>query len=181
MVTNDPQPDPRTKLNLDEGIESYNFLWRVHSHTSESIRFADSKATLLLGVGWGVLSAELAKTHDAIKNWGASGLSLLGLAAIASMVLLTLSTVTASWVIAPRLGGSQSRGLIYWGNVRQHESAEEYSRAFDGKKLSDLRASVAKNLFEISQIAENKFRWLALATWLGLLGGLLAVPVIAMF
>ncbi len=90
------------------------FLWNVHSYINEYIRFADTKAELVIGwitaITGGLLAVQFQKK-----------LNLCHMAGIASSIgfgLLVLSFVFAFLVLLPRLRTSQPKGFIFWRSIR---------------------------------------------------------------
>lgn len=149
-----------------------DYLWKVHEYTNEYIRFADSKAAILLAASGGLLgwlwSVQTGRPEGAPKTVA------FWLAWIAMSCLLG-AAVASALVIAPRLATKQTAGFLYWGSIMAHQGREVFMKNMKAKRPVDLQEYLGNHLFELACIASAKYRALARGIWLGLAGGIAAV------
>jgi hypothetical protein len=145
------------------------FLWRVNNYVNEYIRFADAKAQMV--IGWtsalvGVLIAS--KLHHKINC------SLLGMTCGIGLLLLTGSFISAVLATIPRNGPIRSSGVIYWKNINSFSTFDQYADHLRSMSEAELVDHTARQVFDISGIAEQKFLCVQRAIWLALAGSALS-------
>lgn len=175
------------------------FAWSVHSYVNEYIRFADTKAAVV--VGWclavfsGIYATNLHKSilhHDPTPpSW------LIFLFAVSGTVFLVLGFGFAVWTIVPRLwrdltpktwlaflsSGHAARtapigGLIFWDEVLVHSTAEEYVSAVSSADDSQLLRATCQHVFILSGVSRAKFTHVNRAILLTAGGTILTVAAI---
>lgn len=147
------------------------FAWSIHGYLAESIRFADAKAAATFTFSSGLLGA-LCAVHKGPWNFG-QGTGTTAALFWVGATSLVFAIVTSAWCVWPRLGTSAKRGLIYWGHIVAHDSADKYSQAI-GQVAPGSQASVAEvshHAYDLAVICRNKYRWLAMSMTLMLVGG----------
>jgi hypothetical protein len=179
-----------------------DFLWKTHSYISEYIRFADTKATVVIALSTGLLAALLAtKAH----HWCApSTLSpinpvwkdtWLGAGACSAYTLLVLAFICAILALSPRLWSTQvaglwetlkhllfiktspakhERGYVFWDQILVHGSAEQFWNDFLATPDSVLEEHLGKRLFILSAIAHDKYFYANRSIFFLFLGALIA-------
>jgi hypothetical protein len=158
------------------------FLWKVHGYTSEFIRFADTKAALV--VAWsstlisglfGLKAHRLLSPHrfttDAIDVCTTVG----GVAAAVAFSSLVVAFLIAMTIIMPRLWTKRKIGLIFWENIQGYKSAEQFLAALAQEQ--GFVNAIADHVFMVSAVCQRKYRRLKLAIGLSLVGGLAGVVV----
>jgi hypothetical protein len=145
------------------------FAWNVHSYVNEYIRFADTKAELVIAWITAVLGALFAvKFHEKF------GCSLVGILRIAGFSLLVLGFVCAFWVIRPRLKSTQIPGFIFWNSIRAHDSKDVFVDALQQQSSADLQRQVAGHLYDLSGVSQSKFRWVSISILFAFLGSMVS-------
>ncbi len=145
------------------------FLWHVHSYINDNIRFADTKAHLV--IGWATaLAGALAASgfyHAMVWPWPALG-------RLSGLVVLVFSVVFGVCVIRPRLRTSQTEGFIYWLSILGHRNRDDYLRAVDSIGANEAGRHVAVHNYDLSEICKSKYWWVNLSVFAALLGGILS-------
>src|SRR5689334_35084 len=96
-------------MNTSATEKPVEFLWNTHSYVNEYIRFADTKAELVIGWTSAVMGALLAADFD--KNFG---LSASGILSAVGLGCLLAAFVCAFMAVVPRLRTTQAPAFIYW-------------------------------------------------------------------
>lgn len=180
------------------------FLWKVHGYTSEYIRFADSKAAVVIAISTALIAALFAaRCHELCYpsklSWEKAtvGGTLLGFGAMSAFALLGAAVLLASWAVSPRLWKTFVKGVwsrvargltptqpsppvagIYWGDVLAHQNENEYWKAISGLTVPQMSEAVAKHVYVLAGIAEAKYHWITWATRCAYAGALLACLVL---
>jgi hypothetical protein len=145
------------------------FLWNVHSYVNEYIRFADTKAELV--VAWtsaimGVLVA--AKLHHHV------GWSFTGLLTFAGLTSLVIAFGLAFWAVVPRLWTTQPQGFVFWKSIVAHGTKEKFVEAFMAEPADRLANHIAGHLFELSRVCDAKYWWVNYSIVFAFVGSVLS-------
>ena len=135
-------------------LDLQDFLWKTHSYMNDYIRFADTKAAIVIALSTALLGGLItAEAH----HWCSPRLlnfvepawkeSWLGIGALLSILFLVLAFSCAIFAMTPRLWSVQitglwqsikhmfavpkpsadhSAGFIFCGEILKHGSAENY-------------------------------------------------------
>jgi len=143
------------------------------AYLAENVKFADSKAGVLIGVN-GLL---LRTTVEYLKSGGTSVVALLEPATLPQRVMLGLGSVfllagviLATSVVFPRRGSVGEKGFVYWESIAKYASAEEYTNAVMGTSEEDLDRIMAEQHYYISKAATRKYLMLRRAFWASSIG-----------
>jgi hypothetical protein len=164
-----------------------DFLWKVHSYTNDYIRFADTKAAVVIAWASALVSGLYGlKAHHflAPAKFDTADPALWptlqgGLAATA-FLFLGLAFVMAMAVVMPRLWTKKTTGFIFWEDILGHVSGTALLN--DLERSQETKKHLADHLFQIAQISRRKYRRLRWAIGFSLVGGVAAAflaPVIA--
>lgn len=161
-----PAKQDRTMANGDERLA---FLWNVHSYLNEYIRFADTKAAIV--ITWtsalmGALAADGFHKKFALTTYG--GLCFAGFA------LLVLAFGCAFAAIIPRPRTTQLPGLIFWRSILAHKSKGDFIAELKKQTSETMADQVAGHLFDLSHVSDRKFWWVDKAIVSALLGSVLS-------
>ena len=148
-----------------------DYLWKIHSSISENIRFADTKAGFTAAVAGAVLGALFTLNQSPGRGLRAPW-AWSQWCCILAYVLLTLSAVSGSWCVHPRLRGGPGRGFIFWRNIAQYASHADFARDFALHSQDDLDKQLAESIHDLSRICAEKYRFLKIAVVSGISGGL---------
>lgn len=133
-----------------------------------AITLADSKATWAFTVCGGVLAYLVAQSPIRALllavHWPA-----VTYVSTVSLGLLTLATFCAFLVIVPRLGAAPN-GLVYFGSVAKRSDATAFINDVSRTSAADLSRARLTHSYDLSRIADLKYRRLRLSMWSGLLG-----------
>lgn len=133
-----------------------------------AITLADSKAVWAFTVCGGVLAYLVAQSpvRTLLLNMPWPPVALVcGLA----LALLSLATFFAFLVIVPRLGAAPN-GLVYFGSVASRSDAEVFINDVSRASAVDLTRARLGHSYDLSRIANLKYRRLRASMWFGLLG-----------
>lgn len=167
--------------------KKFDFMWNVHSYQNEYIRFADTKAIVVLGWVSAIsgLMISLDRHHLLFKpkeiDWS---LAVFGLLAPTWMafISLTVSFIACVFVLFPRLpksfSGKSENTLIFWDEVQSFKNASDYNRAIEAATDQDLIRKVSQHLFTLSEISRLKYQIAQWALGAGVVGTLFAGLVV---
>jgi len=150
------------------------FLWNVHSYINEYIRFADTKAALVIAYGSALAGVFYAKgLHKAplacpINRWD----ERLALSALAIGLVLT-SVLVAVIAIMPQLRSSGRKGIVFWNDIVAHKNSDGYHGAVAGLPPQELLRQLSRHVYFLSVIARRKYV-LTRVSMIGSLAGSLA-------
>ena len=156
-----------------------------NNYLNEYIRFADTKAGILLAIEGGFL-VKLSDNWSKILSNISGGKDLtpifsielqLTLLVIATIIML-LSTIATLWVIIPRLGEKSKRGYIFWENIAEFPSAKKYVEEVFELSKKELDSILLEQNYYLARTAKRKYRVLRLAFILGSIAILINIPVI---
>lgn len=135
---------------------------RTQDHLNEYIIAADRKASILitgqfafLGLAATALS-NLNRTPSGWFRWSSIGMAVAGVVA----------TFFAVVVIYPRTP-SPEQGFIYWGNINQYKSGEDFHDAVASLDDEEAMKKLNKENYSLAKVAEKKYeyvRWSLRAT-----------------
>jgi hypothetical protein len=160
-----------------------DFLWHVHAYTDENIRFADTKASIVI-VWSAVLLGYLisAKAHHLFLHAGFAKLSAGG-QAHALLGLVTFGFLAAAFLLAvltisPNLRDERSPGFLFWKRIRAHKSAARFREQLLQRSSEDLASHLAGNVFILAGVCQRKYRRLQWAIRTACCGSLAAGVVV---
>ncbi len=145
------------------------FLWNVHTYLNEYIRHADTKANAVIGWTSALMGLLVAgQFHDKF------GCSISGTARFLGFALLVCGFTTAFWAVHPRLSTTQLPGIIFWQSILAHKEKDVFVKDVGSKTPDELSEQVAGHLFDLSSIANDKFKWVGFSIYLAFAGSLLS-------
>jgi hypothetical protein len=158
-------------------------LWNVHNYINEYVRFADQKASALIGVNSAVVGAmvwaELHKIKPAIT---ANFIVML-----ITFCLLIVSFTCAWWAIHPRLfpkfisnskSNAASQSPIFFEHVRLRKR-DEYTTYVCGMSEDAWANEIARHCWDLSEyVAHRKYYWIGVSARLWLYGTAIAMSLI---
>jgi hypothetical protein len=164
-----------TKSDLDMKAK---FAEEAHHYISECIRVADQKAAFLFAAGTTFLTFLY---HEEAQPWlrSLSGWNRGDYLLASAIVLLTLSALTAAFVVAPRFSKSR-RCYIFWESITAFKSAKEYSTSVMNISPSAFIQGKFENCHQLSRLCREKYRYLNIAIWVGLIGWVLTALYLLM-
>jgi Family of unknown function (DUF5706) len=190
------QEEPRqAKVTLD-------FLWKVRDGVAADIRFADTKAVMVIGFCSAFISGMFAaKLQRFLRGgpalWGAGLYETLMAAGTAAALLLLGGAIIASvWAFIPRLWDrrlpslgarvkhvfwrlpSSSPGFLYWEHIRAHGGPPDFWKSVAPLTEAELAEKVAEQLFVLSCVATDKYMSLTRSVRMAAPGGLLAAVLL---
>ena len=134
------------------------FALKIFDANFSIIQFADTKASILLGIS-GVMLSIIVGFGDAKDNW----------VLIIGLVFLVLSSVSSLLVIRPRDSSKQYKTLtFYQGIVANYKSAGEYLIKLQGLQEQNILEDLSKNIFNLSEVLTKKYSFVKLS-WFFLL------------
>lgn len=161
-------------LSINEGppvsqAATGNFALETHEYICEYIKLADQKAIFYFSV----CSTLLAFEHT--QNWTAywmkplAAWSGIDVVYFLSMVTLAIAAVLFLMTVIPRLAGAP-RGLIFFRSIANFESATDYVSVIKGKTDAELIDEKLRHCYELSKVADGKYRALSKGLYIGSFG-----------
>lgn len=172
-------PSPAPKSGSGESVDLPSF---VHEYQRAYIAHADTKAFGVLAVAGSLVAYIESKGLIDLRPFMQGGAGVREYAGAAACVLLMLAGSLAAFAIAPRLwtlkskGGGQApaaedeNGVIFWDDVLTHEDPAAYANHIEGLTGEDSRRQVSIHVYTLAGINRSKYRLVAWALRLGLLG-----------
>lgn len=142
-------------------------------HLNNSIRFADTKAGVLVAVNG--LLAKFSFDKVAEQPF----IIQLGLAL--GFIFLIIGMALSLFVVFPRKKNSDAKGIVYWENIIQM-GEDEYVDTIEGMEPGEIREKTLRNNYIQSKILTEKFDLLRHAFTNSLIGySIIIVVVVIMF
>jgi hypothetical protein len=148
-------------MTRDESdLERSEFAWQIHSHVSEQIRLADSKAEMVIGWTTVVIGGLIAGGYS-----DRFALTVVGCLSVVGLGLLVAAVVCALWVIFPRVPSKIPLGDIFWRRIMQYPNAEAYAAVLRSLREEDRVNRLADDTYQLCRICDKKFAsvWFSLA------------------
>lgn len=173
----------RKLQKMGESDRDVDTLWRIHEAVSAHVRYADTKAAVVLAAGSVLVTVALPPLLERLPDlrWWTLILAAIGVA------LLVGSAGSAITCLMPRKKpdrrGEAPPSLLFFEHVtRDHRTAHDYVDAVE-RELSDpatLRRQVAEQIWSNAKVASTKFAHVdrALALLLVAIGVAVVVTII---
>lgn len=157
---------------------SYGEFVSFHEdYTRHYIALADAKATVVFGVAVGLL-AYLYSNADFLQMVLHPTLSWRGVLPVLCSILLGLSAISSALVILPRLGASEKRGIVFFGDVAGYASADEYLKAVRRFTSDELVSARLRHAYDTAKVCKRKYIVLRWAIYLCFLGVATSLPIL---
>jgi hypothetical protein len=156
-----------------------DYLWNTHKYKNDYIRFADTKAAFTVTFCSAIIAAlfkgDFHKLFLAAAplSWTSSAWMSLG-----SFFSLAIAIGCGVWAIRPRLASRQPKGLIYWGGIVEHGSAETFWSFMKTQSQEQLTENLAHHVFRLAQLAKQKYFWVSISMTAAAAGGILAAAML---
>lgn len=163
----------------NDGQIDHEFQWNVHSYINEYIRYADTKAALVIAYASAMIGLLYTKgLHKAfaehvIKSWHTQ--ACLSAAAFG---FLSISIILAAYCVVPRLRTHGNKGFIFWTDICRHGTSDNYGNAVSTLCSSDYSNQLSMHIFFLAGVAESKFRIVNWSCWTVLFGSVVGVYLI---
>lgn len=155
------------------------FAWNVHKYTDDYIRFADTKAGLVLTYSSALIGALYASRLHLRFTMTAPALWEFGdWLALLAYVLLFLGAGLAFLVVVPKLWGKGSPGLLFWDDILAHHSPEDLCGKFSTESETTLEEQLLCHQFVLSKVCSTKYWQLSAAMWLSGIGAAIAAGLL---
>lgn len=146
-------------------------------YTRHYIALADTKATVVFGVAVGLL-AYLYSNADFLQMILNPTLSWRGALPLLCSIALALSAMSSALVILPRLGVSEKRGIVFFGDVASYVSADEYLKAVRKFNSDELVSARLRHAYDTAKVCMRKYIVLRWAIRLCFLGVAASLPIL---
>lgn len=148
------------------------------SYLTDNIKFADSKAGVLIGMDGLLLRSAI----DYFKSAGITTESLFEtstfvgrLSVILGSAFLILGIILSLAVVFPRRASGAKKGFVFWESIAKYPSVEAYTNDVMNVGEDELDRTMAEQQYYVSATATKKYRMLRRAFWASSLGALFIV------
>ena len=138
------------------------------SYLTDNIKFADSKAGVLIGMDGLLLRAAVDYFKAAgitVESLFASSTSVVRLSVILGSVFLIVGIIMSLAVVFPRRGSGARRGFVFWESIAEYSSVNEYTNDVMNIADDELDRRMAEQQYYVSKTATKKYRMLRRAFW----------------
>lgn len=159
--------------------ESHRTFAEFHQgYVSGYIEFADTKAAWAFTIA-AALIGYIVNTKEIIGVLLSPVWSMKYATFVLTVFLLVLSAISSFLAIAPRFSRS-GEGVVFFSAVAKKRSADAYVREVAAMSDGQLTEARIKHSYDISRVCSQKFWWLRIAFWFGILGliGMAAVVLL---
>lgn len=156
-------------------------MWNTHSYINEYIRFADQKASMLIGVNSAVIGAMVWSELQKIQP----GLTFNFVTLLVTLLLLVVSFSLAWFAMYPRLlplnkskSEASSLSPIFFEDIRLRKKDNYTNHVFGLSEIEWMHA-IAQHCWELSdKVAHRKFFWIGISARLWLVASIMALILI---
>lgn len=148
------------------------------SYLTDNIKFADSKAGVLIGMDGLLLRAAVDYFKSAgitIESLFASSTSVGRFSVIFGSVFLIVGIIMSLAVVFPRRGSGTRRGFVFWESIAEYPSVDEYTNDVMNISDDELDRKMAEQQYYVSKTATKKYRMLRRAFWASSCGAALII------
>lgn len=154
------------KSELSNQFDRLDHAWRIYLNAQDMIKYADQKVHVLLALSTLISSFILANLNSIVKG-GIFERSLLGVFVIAAAFFFVFALFALLARKDSRTGDTVPR-LVFFRHIQEKKEAIEYVQSFNNISLSEALADLCYQIYEVSIIAEKKFKsyrfaWAALS------------------
>lgn len=166
MAAVDPLPEATSEQRVpqapaagptpENATLTLEFAKFASQHTTEYIRLADMKAsilTTLLSANLFVLvqrgSGHIAAGHTGWRLW----------LIVAACLYATVTLVVVVNIIRPRLFRNAERGYLFWEDIASHPKPD-YASGLQNIEISEMIRQLGEHNHNLSRSALRKFKWL---------------------
>jgi pycsar effector protein len=145
------------------------------SYLTDNIKFADSKAGVLIGMDGLLLRAAVDYFKSAgitIETLLVSSTSIGRLSVIFGSVFLISGIILSLAVVFPRRSSRTKQGFVFWESIAKYPSVDDYTNDVMNIAEDELDRSMAAQQYYVSMTATKKYRMLRRAFWASSFGAL---------
>lgn len=123
---------------------------------TDLIKFADQKALFLLAV----LSFIFGHLINKLTQLKWEELNTITIVTLSFAIFSgLLAVIFALKVVYPRLTRKEvKKGFLYWANVLQYSSFDEFKQGFDNFSMEEVLRNFSEQLYLVARINESKYR-----------------------
>ncbi len=155
-----------------------DFAWKTHEYINNYIRFADTKAALIIAWSSAILGTlYVGRLHEAVmqSHFTFKGISWATTLATLAFPLLGVSFLAAAWSIIPRLPTKQLSGLVFWESILVHASGDLYANELGRNDTNQLTRHLCLQIHTVAAVARKKYLCITLSMWIALSGTILGI------
>ncbi len=144
-------------------------------YLTDNIKFADSKAGVLIGMDGLLLRAAVDYFKSAgitIETFFLSSTSIGRLSVIFGSAFLISGIILSLAVVFPRRAYRATKGFVFWESIAQYPSVDEYTDDVMNIAEDELDRRMAEQQYYVSITATTKYRMLRRAFWASSFGAL---------
>lgn len=132
-------------------------------YLTDNIKFADSKAGVLIGMDGLMLRAAVDFFNSAgitSDSLFASSTSLGHISVILGAAFLIAGIILSLAVVFPRRGSGIQRGFVFWESIAKYPSADEYTKDVMNITEEELDRKMSQQQYFVSLTATKKYNML---------------------
>lgn len=145
------------------------FAWNAHSYVNEYIRFADTKAQLVIGWVSAMVAALAAAGYNRHFSW-----TFVGVISVTGISLLLCAFIFAFLTVFPRLSTERPRGFLFWRSISHFRCKEDFVAQVKTCTTEKLNDELYGHLFEVSRVCDAKYWWVRLSIAFAFVGSLVS-------
>ena len=147
-----------------------SFAMNMNSYATDYIKFADQKASFILGL----ITAVLALLYKAdIHNVWLVKPSVWGFnnaLTFATFCFNIIAGFNAILTVLPRLNPTNPEGIIFWKAVAKYNTPVDYETVVIEKSKEEIAKELLQHYHSLSNVCSLKYRYLSIAMWCGAIG-----------
>lgn len=139
---------------LDSSLSEF-----IHQYLRQYISLADQKAAFIFTISSAIVAYTTTSSFSPFKAPCICPITFHIACGYISILLFILSALASVAVVFPRLSQitQQHKGLIFWEEIRNFSSAEEYSAKFIKLTKQDTLKEISTHSYILAGICKNKY------------------------
>ena len=158
-------------------------LWNIYNIQKDWISISDAKAVAIIGI-YGVIGTIL--IPDFLSWINSDGFNIYTFIGLTVLLIIPFSSLVLSFLtIIPRLKSDRNNSIIYYQKIAKNfTNPESYYEAASLAISSDNNSyekEISSQIWNLSKIAELKYRYISFAMILLLLSFILTISLMMIF
>ena len=160
------QETPTNQKSTEQVHPPAGFGNSINTYLNQYVAIADAKAGAIIAAN--VVIITLLASLDVPSK-------VFGIIIFIAVVLFSVSTVTSTLVIYPRILHNETPGVIFWEDIHTFKNFDEYFSKIQGFDLFQVEKEYAAQNYILSKILRIKHRFIRNSIILSFVGVVLAL------